>query len=44
MLQPLDSIPVYVCGENFSETQGWMEGSLETSTQVIQKVLSHYKL
>ena len=44
MLQPLDSIPVYVCGENFSETQGWMEGALETSTQVIQKVLSHYKL
>lgn len=40
MLAPIDSVPLYVCGENFSQTQGWMEGALETSIQIVEKVLS----
>lgn len=39
MLQPMDC-PLYVCGENYSTNQGWMEGALETSVQVVAKVLT----
>lgn len=29
---------IYICGETFSNYQGWIEGSLKTSNEVIQKV------
>ncbi|MEW6283674.1 MAG: NAD(P)/FAD-dependent oxidoreductase, partial [Candidatus Eremiobacterota bacterium] len=33
MIQPLESeeIPLYVCGEAFSQSQGWIQGALETA-------------
>ena len=39
MIQPIHSMPLYVCGENFSRTQGWIEGALETSEIVIEKMI-----
>lgn len=38
MLTPVDGQPVYVCGEAFSTTQGWIEGALQTSEKVLQKL------
>ena len=36
MIQPLEHIPLYVCGENYSEHgQQWVEGALETADMVL---------
>lgn len=32
-------VNVYICGETYSKNQGWIEGSLETSYEVIQKII-----
>jgi monoamine oxidase len=32
--------PLYVCGEAFSQTQGWMEGAIETANLVISNIIS----
>lgn len=37
ILQPLH-IPLFICGENYSEIQGWIEGALLTSNQIISKL------
>jgi hypothetical protein len=37
IIKPINDINLYICGENYSETQGWIEGALETS----EKVLHH---
>lgn len=29
-------VPLYICGENFSEKQGWIEGALETSHKIVK--------
>ena len=34
IIQPYN-INLYICGENYSETQGWIEGALETSNNVV---------
>lgn len=36
MLNPIDNI--YICGEAFSQKQAWIEGALETSESVVQKI------
>jgi monoamine oxidase len=36
MINPLKNI--YICGEAFSQKQAWVEGALETSELVIQKI------
>ena len=33
--RPSDA-PVYVCGEAFSATQGWVEGALQTAQHVLE--------
>lgn len=38
ILQPFLYVPLYICGENYSETQGWIEGALETSKLIISKM------
>ena len=36
IIQPLGtSVPLFICGENYSTHQAWMEGALETSNLVI---------
>lgn len=45
MIQPLTKHPnIYCCGEHFSEkNQQWMEGALETSQKVIDKISDNSK-
>ena len=38
MLQPLENETLYICGESFSQRQAWVEGSLETSEEVIKLI------
>jgi len=41
ILQPICSIPLYICGENYSMNQSWMEGALQTSELVVEKILQN---
>jgi len=36
MINPVPNIPVYVCGEAYSNAQGWVEGALETAELLLQ--------
>lgn len=38
MIKPIN-IPLFICGENYSETQGWIEGALQTSLLVVDKII-----
>ena len=38
MIQPIDNEKLYICGENYSSHQAWVEGSLETSNLVLSKL------
>jgi protoporphyrinogen oxidase len=39
ILQPFENIPLFICGENYSEKwQQWMEGALETSQRVLMSM------
>ena len=42
MIQPID-IPLYICGENYSNIQVWIEGALVTSNKVIDKIITIHK-
>ena len=35
MIRPLPEVPAYVCGEAYSNGQGWVEGALETAELVL---------
>jgi monoamine oxidase len=37
IMRPKRSLPVYVCGESYSHGQGWVEGALETTEEMLQK-------
>jgi monoamine oxidase len=37
MLQPVERVPLFVCGEAFSRHQGWIEGALQTAEDVLSK-------
>jgi hypothetical protein len=37
MIQPLDGRPLYVCGEAYSDAQGWVEGALQTADMLLAK-------
>ena len=43
ILHPYKNIPLYICGENYAKTQGWMESALNTSNSVINKIIKKYK-
>jgi hypothetical protein len=36
MRQPVDGVPVHVCGEAYSDQQGWVEGALCTAERMLQ--------
>jgi len=38
LTKPYDEIPLYICGENYSPIQGWIEGALLTSVNVRNKI------
>jgi monoamine oxidase len=35
--QPIDGIPVYICGETYTNQQGWVEGALVSAEHVARK-------
>jgi monoamine oxidase len=35
--QPIAGLPVFVCGEAYARSQGWVEGALETAEHVMQR-------
>lgn len=37
ILNPIDGVPLYVCGEAYSNAQGWVEGALETADLVLER-------
>jgi len=37
IVQPEDGVPVYICGEAYSDAQGWVEGALQTADLVLAK-------
>ena len=38
ILKPFDNKLLFICGESYSMYQGWIEGSLETSYDVLEKI------
>ena len=38
IIKPINDINLFICGENYSEIQGWIEGALETSHMVVNKI------
>ena len=34
--KPIGDLPVYICGEAFSQEQGWIQGALHTAEHVLQ--------
>ena len=43
MIKPLSDDNIFICGENYSSHQAWVEGSLETSNMVLEKINEIYK-
>ena len=35
--QPVDALPVHICGKSYANQQGWVEGALTSAEQVMQK-------
>ncbi len=40
MIQPLaqENLPLYICGEAYSQAQGWIQGALETAEDVLARM------
>jgi monoamine oxidase len=38
ILQPTPGAPVYICGEAYSDAQGWVEGALQTADLMLEKL------
>jgi monoamine oxidase len=38
IVQPLKSIPLYICGEAYSDWQGWVEGALQTAEIALERM------
>jgi len=37
MIQPIDGVPCYICGEAYSTNQTWVEGAFQTAELVLRK-------
>lgn len=35
---PIDNLPLYICGEAYSDAQGWVEGALQTADIMLSKI------
>jgi monoamine oxidase len=36
ILNPVKGVPVYICGEAYSDAQGWVEGALQTADMLLR--------
>lgn len=39
LAQPSPGAPLYVCGEAFASSQGWVEGALESAERALERIL-----
>lgn len=37
IVKPIAKLPLYICGEAYSDAQGWVEGALQTADMVLEK-------
>lgn len=37
IIKPFDDHPLYICGEAYSDSQGWVEGALQTADMMLEK-------
>lgn len=37
--QPIKGVPLYICGEAYSDYQGWVEGALQTADIMLAKII-----
>jgi len=42
LIKPINNENIYICGENYSSHQAWIEGALETSDMVINEVFDSF--
>jgi monoamine oxidase len=43
ILNPVKGAPVYICGEAYSDAQGWVEGALQTADMMLKEYFDiHY--
>ena len=38
IIKPIEDQPLYICGEAYSDAQGWVEGALQTADYVLAKL------
>jgi monoamine oxidase len=38
IIQPFGQRPLYICGEAYSDAQGWVEGALQTADMMLEKM------
>jgi monoamine oxidase len=38
IVEPVEEVPLYVCGEAYSDAQGWVEGALQTADLVLERL------
>ena len=38
IIQPFDKRSLYICGEAYSDAQGWVEGALQTADMMLEKI------
>lgn len=41
IVKPFEKYPLYICGEAYSDAQGWVEGALQTADMVLNKFDVH---
>ena len=39
IIKPIGNVPLYICGEAYSDAQGWVEGALQTADMMLQKLV-----
>ncbi len=39
IVHPLNEVPLYICGEAYSDAQGWVEGALQTADIMLKHLL-----
>lgn len=40
IIHPIDNCPLYICGEAYSDAQGWVEGALQTADMMLAKFMT----
>jgi monoamine oxidase len=38
IVKPFDDVPLYICGEAYSDAQGWVEGALQTADLMLDRL------